>query len=384
MGDGLRRIVILGSTGSIGRQALEVVRLLPSRFQVVGLAAGRQTALLRNQIEEFRPRMVYSPFPLGSIASGRFTSMEEMASDPDVDLVLVGTSGKAGLSPLLCALQTGKHVAVANKEALVMAGHILTTEARRSGASILPVDSEHSAVWQCLRGEQSSVSRLYITASGGPFYHSTWAELEGVTPEQALGHPVWEMGKKITVDSATLMNKGLEVIEAHWLFDVPFEHIEVLVHPQCIIHSMVEFADGSLKAQLSVPDMKLPIQYALSYPERVPNSELSRVDFTAVRSLTIERLDAARFPCFALAVDAARQGATYPTVLCAADEVAVEHFLARRIRLTDIAAVVEATLLAHEPVEQPALDDILAADIWARRYAAEMVGCVRERRSVRE
>ena len=247
-----------------------------------------------------------------------------------------------------------------------MAGEIIASEANRNGANILPVDSEHSAIWQCLNGETQPAARIILTASGGPFRHFSPAQLEEVTPEQALKHPSWQMGEKVTIDSATLMNKGLEVIEAHWLFDMPYDSITVIVHPQSIIHSMVEFIDGSIKAQLSCPDMRLPIQYALSYPERLPNPELPRLDWTGIRELTFEQPDFDTFPCPRLAIEAGRMGGTCPAVLCAADEAAVELFLSRAIKFTDIAILVEQVLQEHEAVAHPTLEEVLAADAWAR------------------
>jgi 1-deoxy-D-xylulose-5-phosphate reductoisomerase len=303
---------------------------------------------------------------------GQFLSAEDIASHPEVDIVIVATVGKAGLSATLAALRAGKTVALASKEVLVMAGEVVVREANLHQSQILPVDSEHSAIWQCLQGEEGKAQRLLLTASGGPFYHHSRAELAEVTPEQALRHPVWKMGRKITIDSATLMNKGLEVIEAHWLFSFPFDSIEILIHPQSIVHSMVEFADGSLKAQLSWPDMRLPIQYALSYPRRWPNPELRRLDWNKIDSLTFEPVDYDRFPCLRLAVEAGKSGGTYPAVLCAADEVAVELFLSRRICFTDIAEIVQETLEQHRNISQPTLEEILAADNWARECATRI------------
>jgi 1-deoxy-D-xylulose-5-phosphate reductoisomerase len=252
-----------------------------------------------------------------------------------------------------------------------MAGEIILREASMHHAQILPIDSEHSAIWQCLQGEQSGPQKLLLTASGGPFYHYSQAQLAEVTPEQALQHPVWKMGKKVTIDSATLMNKGLEVIEAHWLFSLPIDSIQVLIHPQSIVHSMVEFADSSLKAQLSWPDMRLPIQYALSYPLRWANPELPRLDWDKINALNFEPIDYDRFPCLKLAMDAGKSGGTYPAVLCAADEVAVQLFLDHRIGFTDIARIVQETLEQHPNIDEPSLDEILAADNWAREYAAQ-------------
>jgi len=299
-------------------------------------------------------------------------SLEEIACHPDVDLVVIATSGKAGLSPTLAAVRAGKTIALANKEPLVMAGETVTGEAKLSGAQILPIDSEHSAIWQCLSGEKQKAVRIILAASGGPFRNYSLAQLREVTVEQALKHPTWRMGRKVTIDSATLMNKGLEVIEAHWLFNMPYDRIEVLVHPQCIIHSMVEFVDGSIKAQLSYPDMRLPIQYALSYPGRLANIRLPKVDWRKFSNLTFEPPNHEVFPCLKLAIEAGRRGGTYPTVLCAVDEVAVELFLSRRIRFLDIPRLVELTLEKHVSTARPTIEEMWAADAWARETALKL------------
>ncbi len=377
MGDSVKRLAILGSTGSIGRQTLDVVRSFPGRFRVVGLAAGRNAKLLSEQIEEFKPTLASLESPEGRErlphTSCEIVSIEDIASHPDVDMVVIATSGKAGLSPTLSAIHAAKRVALSNKEVMVMAGEVIVSEARRYNAEILPIDSEHSAIWQCLKGEErGSTSRLILTASGGPFRNRSDEELKSLPPEEALMHPIWRMGEKVTIDSATLMNKGMEVIEAHWLFDMPFENIDVLIHPESIIHSFVEFTDGSVKAQLSPPDMRFFIQYALFYPER-PSSELPRLDLTEIGPLTFERPDVERFPCLKLAVEAGKNGGTCPAVLTAADEVAVELFLSKRIGFLDIAKVVEETLSHHQSTPYPSLDDILAADQWAREYALALV-----------
>ncbi len=370
MGSAVKRLAILGSTGSIGQQTLQVVRALSHRFQVVGLAAGKNLDLLAKQINEFKPGFVYHQTDeTRSHLSGpeyEILSLEDIASHPRVDTVVIATSGKSGLLATLAAAKAGKNIALANKESLVMAGEIITGEAKLSGARILPVDSEHSAIWQCLNGEEQPPARLILTASGGPFRNYSPEQLDRVTPEQALQHPSWQMGEKVTIDSATLMNKGLEVIEARWLFNMPFENIEVIIHPQSIIHSMVEFVDGSIKAQLSYPDMRLPIQYALSYPERLPNPELPRLDWASISELTFEQPDFDTFPCPGLAIEAGRTGGTCPAVLCAADEVAIQLFLSQTIKFTDIAGLIGQALDEHEPVPNPTLEEILAADAWAR------------------
>ena len=370
----VKKIAILGSTGSIGQQALDVIRALPNELKVVALTGNTNLELLERQISEFQPKMFYSSVKPETSYGGEFLSAEEIASHPEVDSVIVATAGNAGLNPTLAAIQAGKTVALASKEVLVMAGEIIVSEASLHKARILPIDSEHSAIWQCLHGEDNKPRRLFLTASGGPFYRYSQSQLAEVTPEQALQHPIWKMGRKVTIDSATLMNKGLEVIEAHWLFSFPFDSIEILMHPQAIIHSMVEFMDGSLKAQLSRPDMRMPIQYALSYPQRWSNSELPRVDWNKIDSLNFEPADYDRFPCLKLAIDAGKSGGTYPAVLCAADEVAVELFLNHRIGFTDIAKIVQRTLEQHQNIRQPYLEEILAADAWAREYATKISG----------
>ena len=379
----VKRLAILGSTGSIGQQTLDVVRSLPQNFRITGLTAGHNIDLLAEQVSEFRPEFVgcasvddRNKQALVRLADTgcEFLSLEDIAGHPNVDTVVIATSGKAGLKPTLAAVRAGKNIALANKESLVMAGEIIMREAEQSGARILPIDSEHSAIWQCLSGETQGAARIILTASGGPFRHYSPAQLKEVTVEQALAHPSWVMGRKVTIDSATLMNKGLEVIEAHWLFNMPVASIRVLVHPQSIIHSMVEFVDGSIKAQLSYPDMRLPIQYALSYPERLPNPSLPRLDWRNISELTFEQPDVVAFPCLSLAIEAGKEGGTYPAVLCAADEGAVELFLSHRINFVDIASLVERALEQHQVIAHPTLEQILAADGWAREKIGELVG----------
>jgi 1-deoxy-D-xylulose-5-phosphate reductoisomerase len=375
-------IAILGSTGSIGRQTLDVVRSLSDRFDVIALAAGSNVTLLEEQAREFRPQLVYAEreddYIKERIASGALACdwayMEDMAAHPKVDVVVVGTVGAAGLSPTLSAIAAGKAVAIANKEVLVMAGHIVTEEAKKTGAELRPIDSEHSAIWQCLWGEEpESVERIVITASGGALRDTPREELARVAAEEALKHPNWQMGQKITVDSATLLNKGLECIEARWLFDIPLDRIEVLLHRESIVHSLVEFRDGSLKAQLGVPDMRLPIQCALSYPDRLPGASVPRLDLRRIGSLTFGIPDARKYPCLGLALEAGRRGGTYPAVLAAADEVAVQNFLAGHLGYLGIAHVIEETLNAHTGISSPSLDEVLEADAWARSYAEDRV-----------
>ena len=373
----MKRLAVLGSTGSIGRQTLEVLRALPGDFQVVGLAAGENLELLAQQAQEFCPQVVSYQEP-PSQAPGfpegcRTVTLNEVATHPDTEMVMMAMVGRAGLLPTLQAIRSGKAIALATKEVIVMAGDLITQEVERYGVPLLPVDSEPSAIWQCLRGEEKEVCRLIITASGGAFRDRPLEELKQVTPQEALQHPTWRMGKKITIDSATLMNKAFEVMEAHWLFGVPWERIQVVIHPQSIIHSMVEFADGSVKAQLGPPDMRLPIQYALLYPERRTNPSLPHFDPLTSPPLTFEPLEAERYPCFTLALDAARRGGTWPAVVAAADEVAVGLFLQERLDFLDIHRVVEGVLERHEPVMGPSLEEILAADTWARETAQTLV-----------
>ena len=389
-----RRIALLGSTGSIGQQTLDVVRCFPEHFRIVALAARSNVSLLAQQAREFAPTLTacFADTPeveraareaLPGVALGE-QGLLEVATLPGVDIVVAATSGLMGLAPTLAAIDAGKTIALANKETLVMAGHLVTRAAQAAGVSILPVDSEHSAIWQCLRGENTAeVNRLILTASGGPFRCATLDQLRSVTVEQALAHPTWQMGPKITVDSATLMNKGLEVLEAHWLFDIPYERIDVIVHPESIIHSMIEFIDGSLKMQASLPSMHLPIQDALSFPVRLNTSGTGLVRelrWAQVARLNFETLDETRFPCFWLAREAAKQGGTYPCVLVGADEEAVALFLAGKIGFLDIAELIEAVLEGHRPVSQPDLPAILEACAWARRTTRELYETVYQRK----
>lgn len=353
----MKNIVILGSTGSIGRSALDVVARFPERFRVVGLTANRNHRLLLEQIEKFRPLAVAVPEGAAALGLGKSSSVEVLegeeglaavASMERAAFVISAIVGHAGLGPTLAAIRAGKDVGLANKETLVVAGEIVIREAKRSGARILPVDSEHSAVFQCLEGGgRGFLKKIVLTASGGPFVGKTRQELEDMTPEDALRHPSWSMGRKITVDSATLMNKGLEVIEARYLFGVEPENIEVLIHPQSVVHSMVEFRDGSLLAQLSVPDMRGAIAYALSYPERF-EAVMPSLDLAAMGSLTFGRPDLVSFPCLSYACEALREGGAMPAVLNAANEVAVEAFLEGRIGFNDIPAIIKKTMDAHE------------------------------------
>jgi 1-deoxy-D-xylulose-5-phosphate reductoisomerase len=372
----LKKLAILGSTGSIGKQVLDIVKDCPDRFTVMGLAGGNNTTLLANQIKQFRPKLVYSARQLNLPERIEQCSMEEMASHPDVDIVVIATSGKVGLKPTLEALKARKKVALSNKEVLVMAGAVVMAEAKIHQTLIMPIDSEHSALFQCLQGEPDRPAKLILTASGGPFVHYSPDILNNITVDEALNHPTWKMGKKVTIDSATLMNKGLEAIEASWLFSMSLDKIDIVIHPQSVIHSLVEFADGSLKAQLSLPDMRFAIQYALSYPERLANYNLPRLDLPQQKSLTFEKINYSMFPCLKLALNAGKKGGTYPAVMCAADEIAVELFLENRIDFIQIAEVIDRTLSLHQSTDNPTLDEILEADKWARNVSRQILSKV--------
>ena len=388
----MRRIAILGATGSIGRSALAVVDAHPGRLQVVGLAAGENAALLAVQIARYQPTAaaVATAAALGElmerlgpgglprqIDSGR-EGLIAVATHPDVDVVLCASSGTAALEAVLAAIDAGKTIALANKEVLVMAGSLMMEAARRKGIAILPVDSEHNAIHQCLHGRRrNEVRRLILTASGGPFRSMSPEDLRHVTPDDALRHPTWQMGRKITVDSATLMNKGLEVIEARWLFGMTAREIDVVIHPQSIVHSMVELRDGSVIAQMSVTDMRLPIQYAFSYPDRW-EGPMAPLDISRIGTLEFLPPDLQRFPCLRLAYDALKQGGAWPVVLNAANEVAVEEFLAGRLPFPRIPLVIEAALNAsdRDSAAPASLDDVRAVDAWARAFSRESIRTV--------
>lgn len=381
----IKRIAILGSTGSIGQSTLAVAAKFPGRFSVVALAAGNNVDLLEQQVRTFRPRVAAivserSAKELQKRLAGTgvdvrsgVEGMIAVAAAEDADLTVSAIVGTAGLVPTMAAVRAGKQIALANKEVLVTAGELVTRECRSRGVSLLPVDSEHSAIFQCLAaGRSEDISRLILTASGGPFRSASRKELETVTAAQALKHPNWSMGKKITVDSATLMNKGLEVIEAHWLFGIAPERIRVLIHPQSIIHSMVEYQDGAVVAQLGAPDMKGPIAYALSYPERLADVA-PRIDLAALGALTFEEPDADRFPCLGYAYEALRTGQSLPAVVSAANEVAVRYFLEERIGFMQIPRVIRATMDAHRPSPIRTVEDALKADLWARHEAEKII-----------
>ena len=363
-------LVILGSTGSIGTQTLEVVRRFPHHFSVLALAEGHNEKMLLEQIAEFRPRYVYSPRPQ-TAERPDFLDLTAMASLEEADIVVLAMSGASGLIPAFAAAKAGKRIALANKETIVTAGYPFMQLCQQHSAAILPVDSEHSAIWQCLRGEEPA-KRLIITASGGPFRQTSVEKLENVTGADALNHPSWVMGPKITIDSATLMNKGLEVIEAHHLFSLPFEQIEVLIHPQSLVHSMVEWPDGVIKAQMSRPSMLYPIQYALFHPWRPANPDLTALDLASVGRLDFYRPDYEKFPCLNLAIQAGIAGGTKPAILCAADEEAVSLFLAGKIKFTDIPKIIKECLDIL-PRREQTLSEVRQADSQTRQLVSKIL-----------
>jgi 1-deoxy-D-xylulose-5-phosphate reductoisomerase len=386
-----RRLAILGSTGSIGRSALDVVRALPGRFEVTALAAHSRWKDLLQQVGEFSPKVVAlsdgeAAEKLRSELAGRDVrvlsgeeGVVEAACLPDTDMVLSAIVGAAGLRPTFEAIRAHKSIALANKETVVMAGELVMREAARRGVEILPVDSEHSAIFQAMcSGKHEEIARVIITGSGGPFRGLSAGELAKVTPRQALNHPTWQMGPKVTIDSATLMNKALEVIEAHLLFGLDVDQIELLIHPESIVHSLVEFVDGSVIAQMAMPDMRAPIQYALTWPDRL-ECPARRLRLWEVGELHFEKADRRRFPAVALGFEAARRGGTAPAALNAANEVAVKAFLEERLRFTDIAVVVAKVLRGHRFAEYPTLDEIFGVDREARAAAAELVAQKRTR-----
>lgn len=381
----MKRLSILGSTGSIGVNTLHIVSKFPERFKVVSLSAGLNTQLLKQQILQFRPKVVsVLTKELSEALRRELTNMSveivhgvegliHVATHPEVDQVVSAIVGAVGLIPTLSAIKTGKTIALANKESLVMAGKIVMEEAKRNRVQILPVDSEHSAIFQALLGHQKEdVHRLLLTASGGPFLNLPLSRLHDVTVREALNHPHWEMGKKVTIDSASLMNKGLEVIEAHWLFDVPVEKIAVLIHPQSVVHSMVEYIDGSMVAQMGIADMRIPISYALSFPERL-HLNLPSLDLPKREGLTFSLPDPERFPCLELAYQSIQTGETMPAILNAANEVAVSAFLEGSIKFTNIPSVLRRVMEEHEVKPVRTIEDILKADHWAREKARALL-----------
>ena len=380
----MKKVVLLGSTGSIGTSACKVVEDLPNDLELIGLAAGRNVNLLRAQVAQFNPQMVSVTDPAAAKEfANEFNGtpnvqygdegLVALATLPEADIVLVAIVGTAGLQPALAAIRAGKDIAVASKEILVMAGETVMAEARKHGVKVLAVDSEHSAIFQCLDGKPiDSIRQIWLTASGGPFREKTADEFADITVEQALKHPSWEMGRKITIDSSTLFNKGLEMIEARWLFDIEMPRVKVVVHPQSVIHSMVEFIDGSMLAQLSTPDMCLPIQYALTYPARAASDRV-QTSLAEIGRLDFEEPDVERFPALDLARRAGEEGGTFPAVLNAANEVAVEAFCERQLGYLSITESVAAVMDAHEIVAQPSLEEILEADSWARNATQNVI-----------
>jgi 1-deoxy-D-xylulose-5-phosphate reductoisomerase len=363
-----RRLALLGATGSIGRQVCDLVERYPDRFTLHALIAGSDAPALAGIARRHPEAHALLANPGGADAAHAAEAVNEAVRDPEVDLVIVAAAGSAALAPTLAALEAGKDIALATKEVLVMAGQLVRERMRRHGSQIFPIDSEHSAIWQCLWGEkEQGVRRLILTGSGGPFLRRPLETMESVTIAEALTHPRWKMGPKITVDSATMMNKGLEVIEAHFLFDVPYSEVDVIVHPQSVVHSMVEFVDGSIKAQLGVPDMHLPIAVALSFPDRL-DAVSPAPDLAALGQLTFESLDALRYPAVALAREAGERGGTAPAVLNAANEEAVALFLKGQRQFVDIVPSVGRALEAARPTEELTLDAVIAADRWARAH----------------
>ena len=382
----MKRISILGSTGSIGKQTLDVVRQHKDKFEVVAISANSSVDLLLEQIKEFKPKYVavydeLSAIKLKSmipsdinieVLSG-MEGLKAISSLDEIDVLLTAIVGMIGLVPTLEAIKKGKDIALANKETLVCAGNLVMNEAKKYGVSILPVDSEHSAIFQCLNGEKNKeIEKIILTASGGPFRGKKKEDLLNVTKNQALKHPNWSMGRKISIDSSTLMNKGLEVIEAKWLFDVEHNQIDVVVHPQSIIHSMVQFIDSSVIAQLGCPDMRLPIQYALSYPDRI-ECDFERLNLAKIATLTFEEPDMDTFPCLKLAYDTLKMGGTYSAVLNSANEVLVNEFLEDKIGFYDIPYYIEKTLEAHNSISEPTVEDILEIDRWTREFVIKSI-----------
>jgi 1-deoxy-D-xylulose-5-phosphate reductoisomerase len=378
----IKRVAVLGSTGSIGINTLKVIEAFPDRFKVVGLSSFSNTAVLARQIKRFKPSMAAvvehkAALRLGRPAGVKVLSgtqaLDAIAGSSDADIVVVATAGASAIYPLISAIKSGKHICLANKESLVSAGSIIMGLVKKHNATIIPIDSEHSAIFQCIcSGKKEEVNRLFITGSGGSLHKVSRKFFLKVGIKQVLNHPKWKMGKKITVDSATLMNKGLEIIEAHHLFGIPVENIELLIHPEAIVHSMCEFKDGSTIAQLGITDMKLPIQYALSYPERI-RTPFNKLDLLNLRGLSFARPDRLKYPCLSLAMAAAKLGGTATAVLNAADEVAVGAFLEKRIAFIKIPFIIEDVLKKHSYIESPSLAQIFEADTWAREMARALI-----------
>ncbi|MFH1905537.1 MAG: 1-deoxy-D-xylulose-5-phosphate reductoisomerase [bacterium] len=373
----MKNIAVLGATGSIGRNTLEIAESFPDKFKVTAVSGKANINLLEKQINQFHPKFVVVMDEntqnqlCGRIKDKKikieygYESLVKISTLDEVDIVVSAITGITGLIPTLEAIKKGKHIAIAAKELLVTAGEIMLKEVRKNKVKFLPVDSEHNAIFQCLEGKsKKDIKRIILTASGGPFYKEK--NLHNISPEQALAHPVWEMGRKISIDSATLMNKGLEVIEAHWLFGIDISKIEIIIHPECIIHSMVEFIDGSVFALLGIPDMKMPIQYALTYPERMP-TQLEPLDLTKISRFHFSAPNFDKFPCLKLAYEAGTIGGTMPAVLNSANDVAVNLFLKKKIKFPDIPQIIEKVMNKHNVIQNPCLDDIFESDAWARK-----------------
>lgn len=378
----MKNIAVLGATGSIGRNTLEIAKSFPDKFKVTAISGKSNINLLEQQINQFHPKFVVVMDEntqnqlCGRIKDKKikieygYESLVKISTLDEVDIVVSAITGITGLIPTLEAIKKGKHIAIAAKELLVTAGEIMLKEVKKRGVKFLPVDSEHNAVFQCLEGrDKKDIKRIILTASGGPFYKEK--NLHNISPEQALAHPVWEMGRKISIDSATLMNKGLEVIEAHWLFGIDISKIEIVIHPECIIHSMVEFIDGSILALLGIPDMKMPIQYALTYPKRMP-TQLEPLDLAKISQFNFSVPNFDKFPCLKLAYEAGTIGGTMPAVLNSANDVAVNLFLKKKIKFSDIPKIIEKVMNGHNVIHNPRLDQILESDAWARKTGHEI------------
>ena len=367
-----KKISIIGSTGSIGTQALEVIERLQDKFEIIALAGGSNTDLLKQQAQKFRPKFVYAAKPFSIAGIKTVETLEDICSNKENDIILVAVSGKIGLKPTLTAIENGIDIALANKETLVMAGDIVMKKARENGVKIVPVDSEHCAIHQCIK-DISQVEKLIITASGGPFLHKTLEDMKNATVEQALAHPRWHMGKKITVDSATLMNKGLEIIEAHHLFGFDYDKIDVVVHPQSIVHSAIEYVDGSVIAQLGLPSMHIPIQYAITYPERFEGIKSKSFSFADIARLDFEKPDFEKFPCVKLAYAAGKTGGTATVCLNAANEEAVFAFLNGKIKLYNIYEITRTMIARHTVITNPTVEEIFATDELVRMQTREYI-----------
>ena len=360
-----KKVVILGSTGSVGSQCLEIIRRFPDNFSVLGLSAGNNLKLLKKQIQEFNPKYYSISNSEKKIENSKNISLEQMSSLLEADLVVMALSGSIGLRPMFEAVNSGKEIILANKESIVMAGKFLVEKAKLTGASILPVDSEPSAIWQCMIGEEKNVSRLILTASGGALRDYSSKDLEKISPELVLNHPTWNMGSKITVDSATLLNKAFEVIEASNLFSISIDNIDVLIHPESIVHSLVQFVDGNLKALLSFPDMRFPIQYAMFYPDRKSNIDLPKCDLSEISELRFSKVPRDKYPLFDMAMSIADDESTLMSVLIGADEAAVDLFIDKKIDFSDMYHLIEKTVYSHTSINNPSLEEMENSSKWA-------------------